>query len=272
MPPSPPPPAAASRASSRRKSSVGPAAASAYRKGVLAPLRSMRRTLSSGSGRIAVARQQHDALQLKTFQRWWQFHLPAGTIGDLNRDIRSGVPLVELLEALEGAKVPFRWTRAPKNMFERIDNLEGALEFLGGKGIKLLNISAASLSGATLESASTSEASLPKQVLSLTWAIVQWYELGGSGAGRLTNLHFASLLEWVRDVVNDAMSKGGKRVRRRARAGPAGTPCAEEAYGRRWRGARRFHALTPPPHPHLHSHPPTHTTPPPPPPPPPGSR
>ena len=63
------------------------------RKSVLAKLRFLKKS-GSLTGTIASARNQHAELQLKSFQRWWQSHLPAGTISDLELDIRTGVPLL----------------------------------------------------------------------------------------------------------------------------------------------------------------------------------
>ena len=142
------------------------------RKSVLAKLRFLKKS-GSLTGTIASARNQHAELQLKSFQRWWQSHLPAGTISDLELDIRTGVPLLMLLEDLEGSRMPFRWTRVPKSVFQSVDNLSHALDFIERTGIRLLNVSAASLSGATLESDSALEGGLQKQVCSTSVALLR---------------------------------------------------------------------------------------------------
>ena len=62
-----------------------------------------------------------DAVQLKTFTRWWNSWLaPRGTdVTELCEQIKSGVLGIQLMEALSGAIIP-RYNRNPRTKRRRL--------------------------------------------------------------------------------------------------------------------------------------------------------
>ena len=146
----------------------------------------------SSTGRRADAQKDLQDHQLVVFQKWWKSHLPPGTmVNDLCEDIRSSLLLVELLETLSGVPVPnITHKHLPHQQsvmhFAALANMEACIEFLEGHGLRLVNISAGGLTRGN-----------PKEVLGLTWQLINKFELeplpGGGGTGEL--------LEWVRTVI-----------------------------------------------------------------------
>ena len=87
----------------------------------------------------------HDAVQTKTFTRWWNIWLlnRGMQIDDLREDTRPGVAGMVLLELLTESK--YRFVSAPKNRFEMMDNQNMFLDMLRKRGIRTVNVSAEDL-------------------------------------------------------------------------------------------------------------------------------
>ena len=131
-------------------------------------------------------RTEHDAMQLKTFTRWWHSWLsPRGVdIDDLCTQIQPGVIGIQLIEALSGTLVG-RYNRNPKNTFQKGENHNAFLATIKAKGIKLVNIGADDL-----------QAGDKKLVLGLTWTLILRYEIEKYGADEM------ELLRWVKKTTS----------------------------------------------------------------------
>ena len=117
---------------------------------------------TSGDALIKELRGEHDAMQLKTFTRWWHSVLsPRGVeVTDLLNQIKPGVIGIQLIEALTG-ELAGRYNRKPKNQYQHLEN---QLTFIGqvkAKGLRLVNIGAEDLA-----------AGERKLVLGLTWTLI----------------------------------------------------------------------------------------------------
>ena len=139
---------------------------------------------SKADAKVKESRQEHDAVQLKTFTRWWNSWLePRGTaVTDLCTQISPGVLGIELIEALSGALVG-RYNRSPKNKFQMVENQGAFLSSVKSKGLKLVNIGPEDL-----------VAGDRKLVLGLTWTLILRYEIQRYGADEI------ELLQWVKEV------------------------------------------------------------------------
>ncbi|KAK3093786.1 hypothetical protein FSP39_020213 [Pinctada imbricata] len=80
--------------------------------------------------------------QKKTFTAWCNSHLrKAGTqIEDIENDFRNGLKLMLLLEVISGEQLP-KPDRG-KMRFHKIANVNKALDFIAGKGVRLVSIGA----------------------------------------------------------------------------------------------------------------------------------
>ena len=81
-------------------------------------------------------------IQLQTFTAWCNSHLrKAGTgIDNIDEDFRNGLKLMLLLEVISGEVLP-KPDRG-KMRFHKIANVNKALDFIAGKGVKLVSIGA----------------------------------------------------------------------------------------------------------------------------------
>ena len=83
-------------------------------------------------------------IQKKTFTRWCNEHLKKQgqeyTIKEIGKDFSDGISLITLLEVLSQKKVG-RYSKKPKVLAQKMENLEKALNFITKtEGIVLVNI------------------------------------------------------------------------------------------------------------------------------------
>ena len=86
-------------------------------------------------------RGEHDAMQLKTFTRWWNSWLmPRGTdVTNLCEQIKPGIIGINLMEALSG-QPSGRYNKSVKNAYQAGENQIIFLNSIKSKGLKLVNI------------------------------------------------------------------------------------------------------------------------------------
>ncbi|KAG8467620.1 hypothetical protein KFE25_006672 [Diacronema lutheri] len=90
-------------------------------------------------------------------------------VEDLQRDMRDGVVLLELLEIVDRGHVFAGRVRRPRHKLEEIANLNLGIERLRERGVKLVNISAEDVHDGSID-----------LILALVWAIILRFELGTS--------------------------------------------------------------------------------------------
>ena len=148
-------------------------------------------SISSGDDRQDV--------QKKTFGKWLNSQLasaPPGPPGraravtDLFHDLRDGLVLLSVLEALTGRKV----RRERGNLrVHQLSNVNNLLSLLRENKVKLVNIGTADIVDGN-----------PKITLALVWAVILHWQfnkvLKGEGLQHVSNLE-RSLLEWCRRFV-----------------------------------------------------------------------
>ncbi|KAK3090100.1 hypothetical protein FSP39_009189 [Pinctada imbricata] len=107
---------------------------------------------------------ERDAVQKKTFTKWANKHLlKAGRrILDLFEDLKDGHNLISLLEVLAHDTLPREKGRM---RFHKIQNVQIALDYLGKKGIKLVNIRSDEIVDGN-----------PKLTLGLIWTIILHFQ------------------------------------------------------------------------------------------------
>ena len=138
-------------------------------------------------------------VQKKTFGKWLNSQLatvppgPPGrvtTVTDLFYDLRDGVVLLSVLEALTGKKM----RRERGNLrVHQLSNVNNLLSLLREHKVKLVNIGTADIVDGN-----------PKITLALVWAVILHWQfnkvLKGEGLQHVSNLE-RSLLEWCRRFV-----------------------------------------------------------------------
>ncbi|XP_032238380.2 alpha-actinin-1 [Nematostella vectensis] len=99
--------------------------------------------------------------QKKTFTAWCNSHLrkTGKQIGEIEEDLRDGVLLLQLLEIISGERLPH--PERGKLRFHRIANVNKALDFVAGKGVKLVSVGAEEIVDGNL-----------KMTLGMIWTII----------------------------------------------------------------------------------------------------
>ena len=116
-------------------------------------LEALHNSLGGKSTLIKAQQLTHDEHALKAYTRWWQSILPPGTgLHDLCVDIRSSLPLIELLEALTSKRIPgVKRKVGSANLqqlvgWDALVNFDEALKFCKTSlGLRLINITASGL-------------------------------------------------------------------------------------------------------------------------------
>ena len=131
---------------------------------------------------LAGLSERYDAIQVKTFTRWWNLYLKERQLKleELCEDIRSGVPGILLLEVLTST-TGTKYNKKPKSQFQRLENCQTFLDLVKARGVKLVNIGAEDLHDGK-----------KKLVLGLTWTLILKYEIHQFGIDE--NM----ILKWVR--------------------------------------------------------------------------
>ncbi|KAG8561188.1 hypothetical protein GDO81_015281 [Engystomops pustulosus] len=119
--------------------------------------------------RYQVLQADYEGTQKRTFSNWINSQLlkhPQSTVvKDLYVDIKNGHLLLDLLEVLSGEDLP---REKGKNVFQSRSNIESALNFLGSRSIKLINIHVEDVISGK-----------PSIVLGLIWQIILHFHIEG---------------------------------------------------------------------------------------------
>ncbi|PRP82999.1 hypothetical protein PROFUN_09950 [Planoprotostelium fungivorum] len=108
-------------------------------------------------------------IQSNTFRNWANSRLQPRSleIKDLHRDLGTGVLLINLAEELTKDKMP-KYAPTPKMRSQYLDNMNICLNFLKGKGLKLVNIDIVDNNH--------------KIILGLLWSLIQKYQIAAPPA------------------------------------------------------------------------------------------
>ncbi|KAL5107582.1 Nesprin-1 [Taenia crassiceps] len=119
--------------------------------------------------KISTKRGEQEYVQKKTFTNWMNTYLvkanPPIKVTDLFEDIRDGVVLIRLLEILSREALPVDIT-ADMKPAHCLSNVKTALDFLGTRKIKLVNINPVDIVDGR-----------PKIVLGLIWVIILYFQI-----------------------------------------------------------------------------------------------
>ncbi|XP_069805263.1 nesprin-2 isoform X2 [Dendropsophus ebraccatus] len=119
--------------------------------------------------RYLVLQAEQEGTQKRTFSKWINSQLSkhprASAVKDLFVDIQNGHVLLDLLEVLSGENLP---REKGTNLFQARSNIESALNFLGTRSIKLINIHVEDIIGGK-----------PSIVLGLIWKIILHFHIEG---------------------------------------------------------------------------------------------
>ncbi|KAH9280466.1 Nesprin-1 [Echinococcus granulosus] len=119
--------------------------------------------------KISTKRGEQDYVQKKTFTNWMNTYLikanPPFKVNDLFEEIRDGVVLIRLLEILSRETLPVNIT-ADMKPAHCLSNAKTALDFLGTKKIRLVNINPVDIVDGR-----------PKIVLGLIWIIILYFQI-----------------------------------------------------------------------------------------------
>lgn len=151
---------------------------------------------------MAEEKQEEEPWQLvqkKTFTRWCNMYLKRRDlkIDDLYEGIGDGVTLCHLLEITTGKKLP-KFSKRPRNRFQKINNFNVALDFITKKEeITLVNIGPVDLLSKD-----------GKLILGLIWTLILKLQIGDSEGGAKNEL-----LKWVNKQIKPFESSGVKQVK-----------------------------------------------------------
>ncbi|VDM24643.1 unnamed protein product [Hydatigera taeniaeformis] len=119
--------------------------------------------------KISTKRGEQEYVQKKTFTNWMNTYLikahPPIRVVDLFEEIRDGVVLIRLLEVLSREALPVNITTDMKPA-HCLSNVKTALDFLGSRKIKLVNINPVDIVEGR-----------PKIVLGLIWVIILYFQI-----------------------------------------------------------------------------------------------
>ncbi|KAL1490329.1 hypothetical protein ABEB36_013043 [Hypothenemus hampei] len=109
-------------------------------------------------------------IQANTFRNWVNEHLPKDLrIVDLSEDLRTGVRLCALVEALQKKPIKPAWNKHPANQHHYLENVTSALNAIEQDGVKLVNIGNLDIVNGNL-----------KLILGLIWSLIVRYQIGRS--------------------------------------------------------------------------------------------
>eukprot|EP00727_Mastigamoeba_balamuthi_P009936 m51a1_g5565 hypothetical protein (763) ;mRNA; r:591825-596024 len=126
-------------------------------------------------------------VQKKTFTRWANTFLVERSmpIKDLQWDLSDGLVLINLLELISQHKFK-TYTKKPKILNQKLENLGFCLTFLKQEGLKLVNIGPEDIANGNL-----------RLILGLIWTIILRYHIQKGREESAKN----ALLEWVRSKI-----------------------------------------------------------------------
>jgi len=125
------------------------------------------------------------AIQRQVFENWVKYYLSKRTplvFDDLRKDFSDGTQLVALLEILSGKNISHN--RVPRDKFQKIENVNIALQFMKDSQVVFRGYGAEDLVHATN----------PKVPLAIVWALLQKFQVNIGGKGVEDDL-----LKWVNE-------------------------------------------------------------------------
>ncbi|KAK3096080.1 hypothetical protein FSP39_022879 [Pinctada imbricata] len=133
------------------------------------------------------SRVQWITIQKNTFTNWVneQIKTKGVQIHDLRTDLTDGLLLVALVESLQRRRVRGSVVSQPSNQYEKLQNLNIALDAMASDNIRIVNIGSADITEGNV-----------KLILALVWQLILRYQIG------LSNIqHKAWMLVWVQAVI-----------------------------------------------------------------------
>jgi filamin len=145
---------------------------------------------------MAEVKKSWQDIQQNTFTRWCNDYLGdrGMKINDLKTDLKDGIFLINLLEAISGKSLG-RYNKHPKIPFQKGENLNIALAFIKEEGIKLVNIGADDIQSGNM-----------RIILGLIWTLILRYEIK-SGSGEEKDAS-NELLKWIQSKIPEYNIKG----------------------------------------------------------------
>jgi filamin len=108
-------------------------------------------------------------------------------VEDIQTDLSDGVQLLNLLEVISAKKMKKKWSSNPRNAIVKKENINTAIDFIIGEGLKLVNIGSSDIFDGNL-----------RIILGLIWTLILRYQIQtGIEEGSPKWL----LLEWVKKQV-----------------------------------------------------------------------
>ncbi|OHT12277.1 putative alpha-actinin [Tritrichomonas foetus] len=95
------------------------------------------------SMKAGILNKSWEVTQIKVFSRWCAKHLRTRKLEfeTIEKDFSDGVKLINLLEVIGKEKMDGRWHAAPKNRFQKLENIQLAIHYITDlKKIKLIGI------------------------------------------------------------------------------------------------------------------------------------
>jgi len=110
------------------------------------------------------------AVQKRTFTRWVNYHLSEKKlkVNDLYTDLNDGLILITLLEVLTGKAIPYKYTKEPKIMIKKLENISFAIKYIQMQAIPLVNIDASDIHDGKKVA-----------ILGLIFSLISRYSVGG---------------------------------------------------------------------------------------------
>ncbi|CAI8016682.1 Filamin-B [Geodia barretti] len=139
--------------------------------------------------------QNWKLLQQTTFTKWvnnaLRGHLKTARtqVSDLQKDLRDGLVLVELLESIASPRKVGRHNREPVIKPQMLENIGAVLRFLEREQIKVVNIGPEDIYSGNL-----------KLIMGLIWTLIRHFQIRSSGKDLSTK---NALLAWINTQIPD---------------------------------------------------------------------
>jgi len=127
-------------------------------------------------------------IQVKTFTRWCNEYLKdrGMHVNDLQKDLKDGVLLINLLEILSGKSVG-KYNKNPRVPTQKYENTAIAIDFVKSENIKIVNIGNTDITDGNL-----------RIILGLIWTLILRYQVNRGGSDGSAK---DELLRWVQSKI-----------------------------------------------------------------------